>query len=67
MKAVLIYDSSEEFEYDLRIEEFNSKEEMIEFINEKNIGESVIKAYEFYKEIEIEPFKKVITYKLKRG
>jgi len=65
MKALLIYDNGEQYEPDFKIEEFDSKEKMIEFINEKNVGEGVIAAYEFYKEVEIEPFERVVNYKLK--
>lgn len=65
MKAVLIYDNGEEYEHDFQIKEFESEEKMIKFINEENIGDGVISAYEFYKEIEIEPFEKVVNYRIK--
>ena len=65
MKAILIYNEGEEYEYSCKIDEFDSKEEMIKFINDNNVGEYIIAAYEFYKKIEIEPYEKTIKYKIK--
>lgn len=65
MKAVLFYDAGEEFEPDITVKEFENKDKMLDFINEKNIGQAVIVAYEYYKKIEIEPYEKVINYKFK--
>lgn len=65
MKAVLFYDAGVEYAPDVTVKEFQNKEEMLDFINKNNIGQSVISAYEFYKEIEIEPYEKVLNYKFK--
>jgi hypothetical protein len=65
MKAVLFYDAGEEYAPDVTVKEFENKEKMLDFINEKNIGQAVIAAYEYYKEIEIEPYEKVVNYKFK--
>jgi len=64
MNAVLIYDNSSNLG-GVEVEEFGSKEEMLKFINEFDIGHMVIAAYEISKKIEIEPFEKVIKYKFK--
>lgn len=67
MKALLIYDVGEQYEPNYQRKEFESKEEMVEYINKNNIGEGIIAAYEFYKEIIIEPFQKVVNYKIKES
>jgi len=65
MKAVLFYDAGEEYESEIRVEEFESKEQMIYFVNEERIGNSIIAAYEYFRKIEIEPYEKIVSYKLK--
>ena len=65
MKAVLFYDAGEEYESEIRVEEFESKEQMIYFVNKENLGNSIIAAYEYFRKIEIEPYEKIVSYKLK--
>lgn len=65
MKSVLFYDAGEQYAPDITVKEFENKEKMLDFINENDIGQSIIAAYEFYKEIDIEPFEKIISYKIK--
>jgi len=62
MKTVLIYDNGEPYESNVEIEEFDSKDKMISFINEKKIGEKILAAYEIYKEIKIKPVEKVTIW-----
>ena len=53
MKAVLIYDDGEQCEPNFMVKNFESKESMIDFVNEHNIGKCIIAAYEVYREIKI--------------
>ena len=64
MKAVLIYDDGEKYEPCILIREFNSENEMIDFINEKKIGDSIMAAYEFYEKIKIIPVEKVTKWEI---
>lgn len=64
-KTVLIYNEGPQYETYVEIKEFNSPEEMIEFINNEGIGTAFKAAYEFYEKIEIQAFEKVVKYKLK--
>jgi len=63
--VVLIYDYGDQYEPDVLIKEFKSEDDMIEFINQNDIGKSVMAAYEAYRKIEIEPFEKIIKYRIK--
>jgi hypothetical protein len=65
MKTVLIFNRGDQYDTDIQIKEFDEKEEMVKYINEKNIGKGIMAAYEIYKEIEIEPFEKVLNYRIK--
>ena len=65
MKAVLFYDAGQEYESNIKVEEFESKEQMIDFVNNARIGNSIIAAYEYFRKIEIEPYEKIVSYKLK--
>ena len=64
MKSLLIYLDGDEYEYDHIIKEFESEGALIDFINKENIS-TVVAAYTFYKELEIEPFDKVVSYRIK--
>lgn len=56
MKTILIYDKSDyQHESEVAVEEFESKEAMINFINVEKIGKRIIASYEIYKEIKIKP------------
>jgi len=65
MDTVLIYDAGMEYEPSIEVKEFDTKEEMLKFINELRVGDKVIAAYEYFKKIEIEPYEKVTSYKFK--
>jgi len=64
MKTVIIYDDGEEYDECIIIREFNSENEMIDFINEKGIGDSIMAAYEFYEKIKITPVEKVTKWEI---
>jgi hypothetical protein len=64
MKAVLIYDNGEQYAPDITIQAFDSKSELIKFINDKNIGKAVIAAYEYYDEIKIQPVETVTKWEI---
>ena len=65
MKVVLIYDDGERYAPNVKVKEFDGGQEMIEFINNYNIGEEVIAAYQVCNRIEIETFESVVKYKIK--
>ena len=65
MKVVLIYDSGDEWNERIEIKEFDNEGIMIKFINENKIGDSVKACYNFIKEIKVEPFEKVVEYRIK--
>lgn len=63
MKTILIYDKCDyEFESEIKVEEFESKEIMLEFINNNKIGKQIIASYEIYKEIKFKPFELVTKW-----
>lgn len=65
MKVVLIYDAGDQWTSDLRIEEFEDEKEMICFVNKEKVGDCIQGCYKVHKEIVIEPFEKVLEYKIK--
>jgi len=63
MKTILIYDDSEyEYESNVVVKEFNSQEQMVNFINTEKIGKSIIASYEVYKEIKFKPVEKITMW-----
>jgi hypothetical protein len=63
MKTILIYDDSEyEYESNVVVKEFNSKEQMVEFVNTEKIGKSIIACYEVFKEIKFKPVEKITLW-----
>ena len=65
MKVILIYDIGDKYNADIRFEEFEDKHKMIEFVNKEDLGNEVISCYEIGNKIEIEPYDKVLEYRLK--
>ena len=64
MKAVLIYDAGEPYASEITVEEFESKDDLIKFINDKNIGKEFIAAYEYRNEIKIKPIETVTKWSI---
>ena len=64
MKTILIYDNGEEYEPNILVTEFESSKKMIEFINKQTPFE-ILGAYEVLKELQIESYEKVLTYRIK--
>lgn len=65
MKVLLIYDIGDKYNADIRFDEFEDKQKMIELVNKEDIGDSIIGCYEIGNKIEIEPYDKVLEYRLK--
>ncbi len=65
MKVMLIYDYSDEFINDVRTEYFDSESLMLEFVNKEIQNIKVIKCFNIGREIIIEPFEKVVQYRIK--
>ena len=63
--VVLIYDDGEQYESNVLVKEFKSENDMIEFINQNDLGKGVMAAYNACSKIEIEPFEKIVKYRIK--
>jgi len=64
MKVVLFYMEGDEYEQAATQQVFNTKDEMINFVNDKGIGKDILVCYEVLREIKIEPYQKVTQYKI---
>jgi len=65
MKVMLIYDCGDKFYKDVRTEYFDSESLMLEFVNKEIQNIKVIKCFNIGREIIIEPFEKVVQYRIK--
>ncbi|MFA5432704.1 MAG: hypothetical protein WC910_05225 [Bacteroidales bacterium] len=64
MRTILIYDESDT-DYDewIRLEEFDSKEDMLNFVNNnKQVCRKIIAAYEIYGKLKFKPVEKVTSW-----
>ena len=67
IKAVLIFERGIHYEENTEIEEFESNDEMLKFINEHAERIKIQAMYEVRRRLRVEPFEKTIQYRYKIG
>ena len=65
MKVMLIYDCGGGIFKDVRTEYFESESLMLEFVNKEIQNIKVLKCFNIGSEIVLEPFEKVLQYRIK--
>lgn len=61
---VLIYWDGDRYDGGPVFMDFENKSDLINFINERDVGGAVMKIYNVRKELKVEPFEKITSYKL---